>query len=869
MQITKGIKPLLASVVCAVCLQGCQKEPLADSMIESDQKVEWPRIESLIQVDPAVEQRVNEMVSAMTLEQKVGQMMQPEIRSINPEDVETYHIGSILNGGGAFPHNNKYASPEDWVSLADEFYQASMKDAPGRFPIPIIWGTDAVHGHNNVIGATLFPHNIGLGATRNPELIKQIGAATAKEVAATGLDWTFAPTLAVVRDDRWGRTYEGYSEDPEIVKSFGGVMVLGIQGQDDDLFGPERVLSTAKHFIGDGGTYLGDDHGNTVIDEKTLRDIHGPGYFSSLAAGAQTVMISYSSWNGEKLHGHKYLITDVLKGEMGFDGFVLSDWNGVGQVKGCNNDNCAAAINAGIDMLMVPSSPEWKNMIANIISQVKSGEIPMARIDDAVTRILRVKMRAGLFEKGAPSTRQLAGNLELIGSDEHRELARNAVRESLVLLKNSNGTLPLSSDLNVLVTGKAANDISMQTGGWTISWQGTGNTNTDFPGATSIYEGIKAAVEGSGGQAVFNESGEFENKPDVAIVVLGEDAYAEYKGDIQNLTTLEYQQGTKSDLAMLKEFQSKGIPTVSVFLTGRPQWVNPEINASNAFVVAWLPGSEGAGIADLLFENSEGESVYDFTGRLSYSWPATPCQATVNVGDADYTPLYPYGFGLSIHDSEEQAPLSEDKSAFANGCELSSGAKLADGVMEFPLSGEGWDMFVSDTWRLYTSEASNEWVKVESDKSYASEDGLVVASQIKTEDGKTGYSIKWKKGGKRKVSLRNHESLNLLPYLASDTAMSVSFRVDEPPSDSVQLITECGLPCDGSLQIEDQIKAVPVGSWQELTVDLNCMAKAAVDFGKISSPFGVTTEGTLGLSIAEVKLVPHQGSKADLVCSES
>ena len=567
--------------------------------------------------DKAVEAQVQSILQDMTLEQKVGQMIQGEIKWVSPQDVTKYHLGSVLNGGGSFPNKNKGSSVDDWLQLADRYYHASMDRSAGGAGIPLVWGTDAVHGHNNVIGATLFPHNIGLGVANDPALMRKIGEITAREVAVTGIDWIFAPTVAVVKDYRWGRTYEGYSSEPAIVRSYAGEIILGMQGEPGELrTDSEKVIGTAKHFIGDGGTYRGIDQGDVVMDLEQLLEEHGQGYYTALEADVLTVMASFNSWNGLKLHGHKQLLTDVLKGRWGFDGFVVSDWNGVGQVKGCNNESCAASINAGVDMIMVPE--DWKALWHNTIDQVKSGEIAMSRIDDAVRRILRVKIRAGLFEKGAPSTRKVAGNKSLIGAPEHRAVARDAVRKSLLLLKNKNQLLPLQPEQHVLVTGDGADNIGKQNGGWTITWQGTENKNSEFPGATSIYAGLNSALENIGSTSELSTDGSWTKKPDVAVVVFGEEPYAEGVGDIESLV---YKNGNKSDLKLLQSFKDKNIPVVAVFLTGRPLWINAELNSSDAFVVAWLPGTEGAGIADVMVADAEGQPRFDFTGRLSFDWP--------------------------------------------------------------------------------------------------------------------------------------------------------------------------------------------------------------------------------------------------------
>ncbi|MDB6102546.1 MAG: beta-glucosidase, partial [Gammaproteobacteria bacterium] len=536
-----------------------------------------------------------------------------------------------------------------------------------------MWGTDAVHGHNNVIGATLFPHNVGLGATHDPDLVQRIGEATAREVAATGIDWTFAPTVAVVRDSRWGRSYEGYSERPDMVRAYAGRMVQGLQGTVDtpSFLDGNHILATAKHFIGDGGTNHGIDRGNNRSSEQDLLAIHGQGYVAAIQSGVQTVMASYNSWQGVKLHGQRHLLTDVLKNRLGFDGLLVSDWDGVDEVQGCSKDRCAQAINAGIDMIMVPE--QWKAFLQNTVAQVRAGDIPMSRIDDAVTRILRVKLRARLFEKGRPSSRPLADTSAQIGAPEHRAVAREAVRKSVVLIKNDKCLLPLSPKTNVLVAGDGADNIGKQVGGWSISWQGTGNTNADFPGATSLFDGIRSAVTAGGGTATLSVEGSYQTKPDVAIVVFGENPYAEWHGDIRSI---EYQgpsddghevdmqrpapevsaldeadpkvseasrpqppASPNADLALLQRLRQGGIPVVAVFLTGRVRGVTPELEASTAFAVAWWPGTEGGGIADVLFRKGNGEVNFPITGKLSYAWP--------RGGDGSSgSPLFPYGYGL-------------------------------------------------------------------------------------------------------------------------------------------------------------------------------------------------------------------------------
>lgn len=609
----------------------------------------WPKVRSPYAADETVERRVDDLLSRMTLEEKVGQTIMAEIQSISPADVKRYHIGGILNGGGSWPERKRNGPFLAWLGVANAFYEASVDDSDGGVAIPVLWGTDAVHGVNNVVGATLFPHNIGLGAMHDPVLMRDIGTATARELLATGIPWTFAPTVAVARDIRWGRTYESYSEDPSLVADYAKEMVIGLQGHPalGNALAADRVIATAKHFIGDGGTLGGDDQGDTVLDEKALRDLHGPGHFFAIGAGVQTVMASFSSWNGGKLHGHKYLLTDVLKDRMGFDGFVVGDWNGHGQLEGCSDSDCPQAFKAGVDMIMVPEA--WNGLRRTTLRQIRNGEIPMARLDDAVRRILRVKIRAGLFEKGRPSDWLLAGQEALLGHPLHREVARKAVRKSLVLLKNDD-VLPLGADQTILVAGEGADNLPMQAGGWSVTWQGDDTGKEDFPGATSIYEGIRQATEAAGGSAILSEDGDYnaDTPPDAAIVVFGERPYAEFEGDLGDSLAFE----DSDTLDMLRRLKADGIPTVAVFLTGRPRWVTPFIDAVDAFTVAWLPGSEGAGVADVLLTGPDGAARHDFSGRLPFAWPSLREHPPAGAGPTPTEVMFETGFGLTYAGGE-------------------------------------------------------------------------------------------------------------------------------------------------------------------------------------------------------------------------
>lgn len=784
----------------------------------------------------AIAQRAQSLLDGMSLEQKVAQMIQGEIKHVTPDDVRRYGLGSVLNGGGSFPANNKHSSIDDWVNLADAYREASLDTSQGSAGIPILWGTDAVHGHNNVIGATLFPHNIGLGAANDPELIGRIGRATAKEVAATGIDWIFAPTVAVVLDDRWGRTYEGYSDRPEIVKAYSGVIVEALQEQG--------LLATAKHFVGDGGTYQGIDQGNTEVDLEELMAVHGQGYLSALDAGVNSVMASFNSWNGDKIHGNKELLTGVLKGQLGFTGFVISDWNGVGQVDGCTNASCAQAINAGMDMIMAPE--DWRELLDNTIAQVKAGEISQARIDDAVGRILRTKLAAQMFDAPMPSSR--AGQYtDSVGSAEHRAIAREAVRKSLVLLKNDNNLLPLSPKQNVLVAGAGANSIEMQTGGWTISWQGTGNSNSDFPGATSIFDGLNQALTEAGGQVALSEDGSFAEKPDVAVVVFGETPYAEGQGDVE---TLAWQEETQADLALLESLKAQGIPVVAVLLTGRPLWLNAHINAADAFVVAWLPGSEGVGVADVLVAATDGSPRHDFSGRLSYDWP----NKDLNAEDAALPVtdlLFEYGYGLSYDNPPTQlGRLNEQAVGKAKSLDrlvFSSGSK--------------------EPWREYVGDSGN-WNMLAEGAVTTAMNGQLVMKAVDRVVQEDSRQLTWSGTGDQasQVYWQSNAPVDLSDLLDAGAALSVVLQMEEAPAGTVTLRVDCEYPCTGGLDVTALLRDRAIGEWQRVSIPLDCFATAGADFKRVTSPFVLITDKSLSLRISEISLLADAPAESLVSC---
>ena len=579
------------------------------------------------QAGAPIADRVDDLLAQMTLAEKIGQMTLVEKNSIVDADITNLFIGGLLSGGGGYPENN---TPEGWADMVDGFQRYALDS---RLGIPLIYGVDAVHGHNNVKGAVIFPHNIGLGAANDPALMERIGQITAAEMAATGIYWNYAPAVSVPQDVRWGRTYEGYSQDPALVSSLAAAYLRGMQGEN--LAAADTVIGTAKHYVGDGGTAWGTgssgyqiDQGDTQVDEATLRSVHLPPYIAAIEAGARSIMISFSSWNGEKLHGHDYLIDDVLKGELGFSGFVVSDWGGIDAVSSDYYDAVVKATNAGIDMNMVPY--DYRRFIDALTKAVEEGDVPLERIDDAVRRILTVKFELGLFEQPFANRDLLAE----VGSDAHRQTARDAVAQSLVLLKNDDSILPLSKEVPALfVAGAAADDIGIQSGGWTIEWQG--KTGAITPG-TTILQGIQAAV-GSSTEIEYSPSGNFSGNPAavdaLCLAVVGEPPYAEGKGDS---SALGLPAGETQVLRRLEEACAK---LVVILVSGRPIIVTDDVDQWDALVAAWLPGTEGQGVADVLFGD------VPFRGKLPVTWPASTDQ--LPMGSSAEAPLFPFGFGLT------------------------------------------------------------------------------------------------------------------------------------------------------------------------------------------------------------------------------
>ncbi len=752
--------------------------------------------------DAAIEVRIDALLAHMTLAHKVAQLIQPDISTITPDDVRRYRFGSILNGGNSGPGGNDKAPARDWLALADAMWAASTAPLPDGEPaVPLIWGTDAVHGHNNIIGATLFPHNVALGAANDPDLMRRIGSATAAEIAATGIDWAFAPTLAVATDVRWGRAYESYSEDPARVARLGAPMVEGLQGVPGTpgFLDQRHVIATIKHFFGDGGTG-GIDRGDTTGPLADLTRIHAAPYPPAIAAGAQTVMASFSSINGAKMHGNHDLLTGLLRDRFHFDGLVVGDWNGHGLVPGCTNTDCARALMAGLDIFMVPE--DWRGLYETTLRQAGDGTIPLARIDEAVRRVLRVKLRYGLFDKPRPAARALAGHWDELGSPEHRAIARDAVRKSLVLLKNQ-GVLPLRAGAHVLIAGQAADSVARQSGGWTITWQGGNDlTPADFPGSTSIGAGIAAALRAGGGTAEFSPDGQPKQRPDAAIVVFGEAPYAEYAGDSPDHALHDGEGHDINGLALLGRLHDAHVPTVAVLLSGRPLWTSRELALADAFVAAWLPGSEGEGLADVLIGDAAGKPRFDFSGRLPFHWPAT-CRD-------DAPPAFALGAGGSYAAPPRVPPLVLRCAAPAPTATTVLFRRVLGA--EIAVSVRGTD---TDPPQALPALIGNDGA------------GVVNVSTFDARAQEDGRRIEWRRAGIMTFALPR-----ALP--AKGHSLVIEYQRDPQSAGAIRVAADCDGCAAGTM-----IPANPDAAPQKIAVaqiDLRCLATGPVRGVRLSAP---------------------------------
>ena len=740
------------------------------------------------------------ILERLSLEQKLAQLIQAEISSVTLEDIREFGIGSVLNGGGSYPGGNRAASVADWRAYAEALRQASLDTSGGSAGIPIVWGTDAVHGHNNVRGATLYPHNIGLGATRNAELIREIGEATATSVAATGIDWIFGPTVAQAKDYRWGRSYESYSDDSDLVEDYAHQLVEGIQSTG--------LAATAKHFIGDGGTERGIDQGNTNLSEGALFAEHASGYEGAIAADVLSVMATFNSVRGEKVHGSYPLLTDMLRGQLGFEGMVVSDWNGIAQVPGCSNASCAQAIKAGIDMSMTPY--DWRSLLINMTQQVERGDISKERIDEAVLRVLTFKHRLGLLDPDFVVARGVAPSV--LGNETHRQLARRAVRESLVLLKNNASALPISPSSTIALVGDAANSIPHQAGGWSVTWQGTDTSNADFPGGTTILAATQTAVANGGGTVHYFPTGDIDDavSPDVIMVVLAENPYAEGAGDRSDLN---WPAAHAVFLERVQKWRSNGVPVVTLFLTGRPIWINPEINDSDAVVTAWLPGTEALGITDVLFSNKNDEVDFDFTGVLPFAWPG----GAVNPEDASLAveaALFPREYGLSYRDNELIGKLTENPRNNQSGLV----------VGEDNANDNTGDSTTDTIWVFRNGQVDARW-----DRGLGAFDEAIGWGVCENDGGASCPSIDWEiisdtqRGQALEVSYPPNAAIAGLfieSFSGVDLSMfdSLNFDIKHLQGDNQYVMKlDCFYPCTSGDFLLDRVET----GWQSISVSLN------------------------------------------------
>lgn len=797
--------------VLALVLAGCASSGIAQvATTSANPKATanpalWPAAASPAALsDSRTEVEISAALAKMTVAQKVGQLIQADISAITPKDLATYPLGSILAGGNSGPYGDERASAAKWAALVGEFRTASRAAGAG---IPILFGVDAVHGHSNVPNATIFPHNIGLGAARDSDLIQRIGAATAVEIAASGIEWTFAPTLAVPQDLRWGRTYEGYSSDPALVAQYARAMTIGLQGNltSGKPLGPNHVAATAKHFLADGGTADGRDQGDAQISESELIKTHAQGYPASIDAGALTVMASFSSWNGVKHHGNASLLTDVLKKRMGFTGLVVGDWNGHGQVAGCSPTDCPAAINAGLDLFMAPDS--WKALYVSTLAAAQDGRISPARLDDAVRRILRVKYKLGLMG----DTRVARGNPDLVGTDAHLALAREAVAKSLVLLKNNNAVLPIREGANVLIAGSGADNMAMQAGGWTISWQGTDTTAADFANGQTIGRAISEAVTTNGGRANISVNGAFDKKPDVAVLVLGEKPYAEFEGDVPNLAF----QTTSAEEQMIARLKAQSVPVVVVFLSGRPMFTGKLLNQADAFVAAWLPGTQGRGVADVLVAGGNGKATRDFTGRLPFAWPMDARSPITN-------PLFPLGYGLDYSRSVPWAAVNQNP-----GVDLS----LLSRATHYFVRGR-----VPAPWNLQM-------------------EGSISTRAVDLGAQEDARQFTWNADGAFVV---NGPAVDLKKQLNDDWALVFDWRVDQMSAAPV-LLSFGG----GALDIGPAMRSAPVGKATQTRIALRCFANAGAKLDAVGSP--IRMQAAKGL-VATIRNVHIEAIKENTPC---
>jgi beta-glucosidase len=788
----------------------------------------WPQAHWPWRRDTAMEARIAALIKRMTLEEKVGQILQADLSAVTPEDVHRYHLGSVLNGGNAGPGGNDYAPAPEWLKLADAFYDASVDKRDGGVAIPVMWGTDAVHGHSNIVGATLFPHNSGLGATHDPALLQKIAAVTATEVRVTGIDWTFAPTITVPQDTRWGRAFEGYSEDPALVASYARPFIEGLQGKPNAgplLAGP-HVIATAKHFLADGGTFEGRDQGDAVVDEATLIKVHALPYVSAIDAGVLSVMASFSSWHGVKMTGNKSLLTDVLKKRMGFAGLVVSDWNAHGQVAGCSNASCPQAVNAGIDLLMAPDS--WKPLYHSLIAQVRDGTVPMARLDEAVGAVLRVKMRAGLFEAGRPPPAPMPASSICSAARSIAPWRARPCRNRSCCSRTTRACCRFRPRREFWSQVTARTTLPGNRAAGRCRGRAPGSIPSCSRARPPCGRELRQRPRRRADRPRSPDGSFSGAKPDAAIVVFGETPYAEFQGDLRSL---QLKPDLRAPLETMRRLKAQGVPVVAVMLTGRPLYTNPFLNLADAFVVAWLPGSEGEGVADVLLRQADGTMAHDFTGRLPFRWPnsAVPGGAT----------LYPLGYGLSAKTAAAPwQPLPEQ-----SGVDDSAGSTTEYFQKGVPTPG----------WSLEIQNAGTGGItRITSVPASVADSGVTIsATDYQVQEGARTFAFSGTKG-EAALALTTHAPADLSRETNGEMMLVATVRVDSAPTAPVSL----GLRSAGKTARLPlgKLDMLPRGAWTTLGVPLQCLRQAGAKMDAVEAPLILSTPGAMTVSLARVKL---------------
>lgn len=793
----------------------------------------WPSFSSPLPTATNIESQVSDLLARMTLAEKVGQLMLVDAAYVTPKQVTQFNLGAVSYRGQSSAQVGQDNFVKRHLLRADQFWLASLDKQDGGIGIPILQGIDPAVGNNAILGTTVLPLHIGLGAAHDPELMFKVGKRLALETRILGADWLFSPSLAVAPAATIATAYDSYSQDPVLVAQYADKLVTAMQGElsTSDFLGVSGVIATGKHFVGSGANQFAIELAHSVPTEAELIQIQAAGFISAIHSGVQTMMVSLDNWYGIAMHGSKEILTDVLVEKLGFDGIVIGAWNGHADVKGCSEYSCPQAINAGLDMLM--ATENWQTLYNNTLSQVENGDIPVQRLDQAVTRILRVKLRARLFSAELPSSRPFAGEFEILASPIYKSLATEAVRKSLVLLKNNNQILPLKPTSRVMVAGDVANNIVIQTAQSQWFSLAEGDFKNKFPIGQSVYSGIQHVVNGAGGSVHLNPLGDYQQTPDVAIVVFGSSTIRRLQVDNPNSAA-----HLSSGLAILTKLKKQGIPTVAVFLSDRPEWVNSEINQADAFVAAWLPGTEGGGIADLLFTDSSGVNKYDFTGRLSFIWPQFPPSTIQPFNTSAMQPFLPIGYGLSLSDNRALGPLDEQIKGERN-----------EYITRYVYAG---DPVVP--WRMLLRDGKGE-IQVNSTHQ-ASVAGTLLAQAANYNTAEDTVILTW--NGDATFAIEG-SPIDLSTQTTGDMTFQIDYRVLQANIQQASLLLGCGEGCSVSMDISESLQSVEGKGWQTALVKLSCFASSGANMSTIQTPFSISSSQGLVLQLREVQVVSSQG----------